>query len=114
VALAAHTAVVVQAAPAAVAGVPGKLNIHISFFPIVFVEALRAKNSLWVRGVDKNISRAPKDIEIQDMSYFYIEYHTKACLHSGTVVTQTNCTSTFTHTHNISPMGSPLHPVLVS
>jgi hypothetical protein len=38
VALAAHTAVVVQAAPAAVAGVPEKLKIHVSFFAIVFVE----------------------------------------------------------------------------
>ncbi len=51
-ALAAHTAVVDQAAPAAVAGVPGKLNIHISFFPIVFVEVLRAINSLCFLGVD--------------------------------------------------------------
>jgi hypothetical protein len=45
--LAAHTAVVVQAAPAAVAGEPGKLNIHVTFFlfAIVFVEVLRAINS---------------------------------------------------------------------
>jgi hypothetical protein len=40
VTLAAQTAVVVQAAPAAVAGVPEKLNIHVSFFvfAIFFVE----------------------------------------------------------------------------
>jgi hypothetical protein len=37
VALAAHTVVVVQAAPAAVAGVPGKLNIHVSFFVFAIV-----------------------------------------------------------------------------